>query len=147
MINSPTMERVVLDYHNGRPSVLLSESADGPILHWLIFGYTESFDLWLHLRVPPGVAAEIVNRPPVLLDGVLPLAEGRWARFGLYDGDRPLVLGDWHVPPAATLAQGLQTFAGSVAAAIAKAQKNEADPADVKPLSAAEDELTQLLAS
>lgn len=41
-------DRVVLTSWNGRPTVSIDVVEGMPLLHWLLLGHTESFDIWLH---------------------------------------------------------------------------------------------------
>ena len=76
---------VVLDQHNGRPSMWISTTADEPpVLHWLVLGYLEDRDVWLDAPLTWDEAVRYVDTPPASLGAFLGTSAGRSGclRFG-----------------------------------------------------------------
>ncbi len=81
-----TSNLVVLKRHNGRPSLfieleLLDETSETPSLvsklTWLVFGYTEDFDLWLQMPLTFDEANDLVDGGPRLMDKYIGSKPGR----------------------------------------------------------------------
>lgn len=82
-----TSELVVLKAHNGRPSLFIeleleydeAGAATGmhPKLSWLVFGYTEDFDLWLQMPLVLSEANELVDGGSPRMDRFVASRPGR----------------------------------------------------------------------
>ncbi len=91
-------DSVMLDYWNGRPSLWLSVADGEPYLPWLMMGYTEPHDVWLHMRLDWDSADTIVENPPERIQDFLDSRVGAPARLVLETDGRVIAIIDWTVP-------------------------------------------------
>ncbi len=97
--SSARSDSVVLDEHNGVPSLLILEIDDAPVLAWMIHGHGETAQIWIYLPLLPEEAGELVEHPDVLLARWVTERKGREAYLGMAGDDGVLVLvAPWRVP-------------------------------------------------
>lgn len=57
-------DRVSLSYWNGRPTVQIDVVDGTPLLHWLVVGHTEQYDVWLHATLTWEQADDLCSGDP-----------------------------------------------------------------------------------
>jgi hypothetical protein len=90
-------DRVVIDYHDGRPSAWMSILDGQPDLHWLILGYVEDFDVWLSVRLTWEQADAFLEDPPENYDSYLSQLRGQFANVLLRSPDATLASVSWSI--------------------------------------------------
>jgi hypothetical protein len=91
-------DRVVLDYHNGRPSLLVLEIDETPVLAWMMLGHGSTAEVWLYLPLAGDEAETLVDEPPVALAEWLSHRVGRVAFVGLAEDGVLIFTAGWRVP-------------------------------------------------
>lgn len=96
--SSACTDSVILDEYNGRPTLLMLEIDDTPVLAWMLQGADDSQQLWLYV---PLTADEVDDfhrgTPAVIADWLRPL-HGRHVYVGIAY-ERVLVLAHlWRLP-------------------------------------------------
>lgn len=59
-------ERLVLNRHDGVPTLFIEEVQGEPVLHWMVAGYVEPYDLWVIVPLTWSEAEEIIQERPDL---------------------------------------------------------------------------------
>lgn len=93
-------DRVVLDYHNGHPSVLILEIDETPVLAWLLLGHGGLAELWIYVPLTSEEAESLTDDPPVLLVDWLARRVGRDVFLGLAEDGILVFTTSWRVPDA-----------------------------------------------
>jgi hypothetical protein len=91
-------DRVVVDYYNGKPSILLLELDEVPVLAWLMQGHDTDVQLWIYVPLVSEEADELIDSPPLLLTDWLARRSGRKAYLGLADEAVLVLIVPWTVP-------------------------------------------------
>lgn len=70
-------DQLILDRHDGRPTLVVYVLDGEPHLQWLLLGYTESIDLWLDMKLTWIEADELIEQVPAMLDDYVATKPGR----------------------------------------------------------------------
>lgn len=58
---SQSTEMIVLNTHDGQPSLYLTEAGSGLELHWMLAGFVEPFEIWLEVPVSRDEAVRLFD--------------------------------------------------------------------------------------
>jgi hypothetical protein len=78
-------DRVVLDAHNGVPTVVVFEVRGRAVLGWMPYGHAQAVSLWTYVPLTDAEAEEVIERPPSRLDVFLAKRPGRAVSLALTD--------------------------------------------------------------
>lgn len=91
-------DHVVLDSHNGRPTLLILEIDATPVLAWMVLGHGDDAELWIYLPLTDDEAAGLTEHPPMRLTEWLAHRVGRDAFLGLAEEGVLAFTTGWQVP-------------------------------------------------
>lgn len=93
-------DRVVLDYYNGHPSLLILEIDETPVLAWMALGHGGLAELWIYVPLTDEEAESLTDDPPALLVDWLAHRVGRDVFLGLAENGVLVFTTGWQVPDA-----------------------------------------------
>ena len=93
-------DRVVVEYYNGVPSVLIVEIDGVPVLVWMLHGHDDDVRLWVYVPLSPAEVEEMTDSPPLLLTDWLAERPARTIYLGVADAEVLTLVVTWDVPRA-----------------------------------------------
>lgn len=99
--SSGLTDSVVLDRFGGRPSLLVLEIDETPVLAWMMHGHEDEAELWVYVPLVADEAELMLDDPPLLVAKWLADRSGREAFVAVAVDGILLVSTLWTVPDVA----------------------------------------------
>ncbi|MBW9120780.1 hypothetical protein JNB63_11810 [Microbacterium trichothecenolyticum] len=122
--------KFVLDRHNGRPTLMITDDGNHLHLRWMTLGQAEPFDVWLSVEVTEAEADAVVAQPPIDIARYVGELSDRQIETLLDVDNHPVVAERWTHSAARDLFDEILDSAARLASELRK-RSNDAETTEV----------------